>query len=42
MVRSAALCETDFDAKDLGLAADEVASGLEKASPAWKPDKITA
>ena len=25
------LCETDFDAKDLGLAADEVASGLEKA-----------
>ncbi len=26
-----ALCETDFEAKDLGLAADEVASGLEKA-----------
>jgi DnaD/phage-associated family protein len=26
-----ALCETDFDAKDLGLAADEVASALEKA-----------
>ena len=26
-----ALCETDFDAKELGLAADEVASGLEKA-----------
>ena len=25
------LCETDFDAKDLGLAADGVASGLEKA-----------
>ena len=25
------LCETDFDAKDLGLAKDEVASGLEKA-----------
>ena len=25
------LCETDFDAKDLGLAADEVALGLEKA-----------
>ena len=26
-----ALCETDFEAKDLGLAADEIASGLEKA-----------
>jgi len=26
-----ALCQTDFDAKDLGLSADEVASGLEKA-----------
>ena len=26
-----ALCETDFDAKDLGLAADEIALGLEKA-----------
>lgn len=26
-----ALCETDFDAKDVGLAADEVASGLKKA-----------
>ena len=26
-----ALCETDFDVKNLGLAADEVASGLEKA-----------
>ena len=26
-----ALCETDFDAKDLGLAAEVVASGLEKA-----------
>lgn len=26
-----ALCETDFDAKDLGLAADEIATGLEKA-----------
>ncbi len=26
-----AMCQTDFDAKDLGLAADEVASGLEKA-----------
>src|SRR5271157_3150654 len=25
------LCETDFDAKDLGLAADEIATGLEKA-----------
>ncbi len=27
-----ALCQTDFDVKDLGLAADEVASGLEKAA----------
>jgi DNA replication protein len=26
-----ALCETDFEAKDLGLSADEAASGLEKA-----------
>jgi DNA replication protein len=26
-----ALCETDFDAKDLGLASDAVASGLKKA-----------
>ena len=26
-----ALCETDFDAKDLGLSADGVVSGLEKA-----------
>ena len=26
-----ALCETDFDVKDLGLTADEVASGLDKA-----------
>ena len=26
-----ALCETDFDAKELGLAADEIKSGLEKA-----------
>jgi DNA replication protein len=26
-----ALCETDFDLKDLGLTADEVASGLDKA-----------
>ena len=26
-----ALCQTDFDAKDLGLSAEEVASGLEKA-----------
>ena len=25
------LCESDFDTKELGLAADEVASGLEKA-----------
>ena len=35
------LCETDFDAKDLGLAADEVASGLEKALKAWKPAQVT-
>jgi DNA replication protein len=26
-----ALCQTDFDANELGLAADEIASGLEKA-----------
>jgi len=26
-----ALCETDFDGKDLGLSADEILSGLEKA-----------